>query len=120
MNPKDVPASMRFAAMLIPKLIQILLVSIIAVISLPFYWLGWLIWYRPPNAVYLSQVVRYFHLVWTVDPPAPGLPSYARFWLSLLVLQKWLLSPIMGNLWLLDELLYGRKLDQIPWRTHFW
>jgi hypothetical protein len=113
LSPKDIPSALKFPILLLPKLFQLTLTTMISALLLPIFWLGWLIWYRPPNVVYLSQVRRYLGLVWTVDPPAPGLGIAARIWLTLLIIQKMLMAPIVGTAWLLDELLYGRKLDQI-------
>ena len=113
-NPNDIPAPIRFVMMLVPKLFQLIIITFISLLLLPLYWLGWLIWHRPPNVVYFRQVLRYLGYVWTVDPPSPRLKPYARFWLMLNIIQKFLMSPILGTAWLLDEALYGRKLDQMP------
>ena len=50
-------------------------------------------------------------LTWTVTPPAPGLSSFARCWITLSIIQKVLRTPIVGLAWLVDEGLYGRALD---------
>jgi hypothetical protein len=59
-------------------------------------------------------VIRYLKIAWTVRPPPPGLPGFARFWITLQIIQKVLLTPFWGLLWLVDELLYGRVLNATP------
>ena len=102
------------AMVLLPvKIVNILIMAVIALFVTPIYWIGRLIWYRPPNVVHASQMIRYLRLVWTVQPSAPGMTIFARLWLTLSIVQKALTSIILGLAWLLDELLYGRKLNAI-------
>ncbi len=51
-------------------------------------------------------------LTWQVHPPAPGITLSGRIWLTLSILQKMIATPFAGLAWQLDELLYGRSLDQ--------
>ena len=99
--------------LLLVKILLLLILLVFVVIVTPIYWIGQLIWYRPPNVIHASQVIRYLRLAWTVQPPAPGITFFARCWLTLSILQKALSSVILGLGWLLDELFYGRQLDEI-------
>ena len=99
---------------LLLKTAQLMLIALGNLFLWPLYALGWLIWYRPPNVPYTAQVKRYLQLAWSVQPPAPGLSWRARLWLTLSILRKWFMTPIMGLAWLLDELLYGRALNATP------
>jgi hypothetical protein len=109
----DKPSIIQFVFRIIPKII-FLLVSIIIVLSLlPIYWLGCLVWYRPPNVPYLQQMLRYLKHTWTVSPENPVLPFFGRIWLSLSLLHFYVNSPIRGIAWLLDELLYSKALNRI-------
>lgn len=86
----------------------------IAVLNLflwPLYAAGRRIWYRPPNVPHVAQVKRYLRLTWSVQPPAPGLSRRARIWLTLSIVRKLFMTPLIGLAWLLDELLYGRALN---------
>jgi hypothetical protein len=97
--------------------LKLLTLSLLAPVSAslwPLYGLGTLIWYRPPNVPRLAQAIRYLKLAWTVDPPAPGLAPWARLWIVLKIVQKVLLTPVWGLVWLIDELLYGPALDATP------
>lgn len=96
---------------LLKKTFQTSIIAIVNLILWPFYLLGRLIWYRPPNVVHLSQVKRYLWLTWSVTPPAPGLSWQARIWLTLSIARQLLMTPLLGLAWLLDELLYGRALN---------
>lgn len=96
---------------LLVKMIQTLLVAAIGLLLLPLYVIGRLIWYRPPNSPHLAQAVRYLRLAWTVQPPSPGLSQQARIWLTLSIIRQLCMTPIVGSAWLLDELLYGRRLN---------
>lgn len=102
------------AARLLLKLLSLIPLAAGTLPLWPLYGLGTLVWYRPPNTPRLAQVRRYLRLTWTVQPPAPGLPFWARLWITLLVVQKVLLTPVVGLAWLLDELLYGRTLEATP------
>ena len=79
----------------------------------PLYWVGRLLWYRPPNVPRMVQIRRYLFLVWTEHPPPLGLSLLACLWLSLCILQKAALVPISGLAWLMDELLYGKSLNSL-------
>ena len=101
-----------------PSLVSLLITAvqtiILAIPNLflwPLYAIGQRIWYRPPNVPHLAKVKRYLRLAWTVQPPAPGLSQQARIWLTLSIAHKWLMTPLNGLAWLLDELLYGRRLN---------
>lgn len=95
------------------KLAALLIVGILSLPLWLLYWLGCLVWGVPPNLPRAAQVTRYLRLVWTIQPPAPGITFFGRLWLTLTILQKVISTPIPGLAWLLDELLYGRKLDAL-------
>jgi hypothetical protein len=108
------PSTTKSIVAIIPKLVMFLLVGMISIPLWPIFWLGWLIWGRPPTVVRFEQVVRYLKLTWTVQPPPPGITLLARFALTLTIIQKALSAPIKGIAWLLDELIYGRSLNTTP------
>jgi hypothetical protein len=99
--------------MLILKLITLMIITLVSIPLWPLYWLGRLIWYRPPNTPHWAQALRYLRFVWTVNPPAPGMSTFMRVWHTLGIVQKVLMTPIWGLMWLMDELLYGRKINAI-------
>ena len=119
LNEVDKPSILQFALRILPKLILLAIRAILFVALLPIYWLGWLIWYRPPNVPYLSQTLRYLKHAWTVSPENPKMPFFGRIWLSLSFLQVYLNSPLVGLAWLLDELLYGRDLKEVTVKEPF-
>ena len=88
------PTAAQVVARVLPRLVILGLLAIVTTPLWPLYWLGTLIWYRPPNTPRLAQVVRYLKLTWTVRPPPPGLSPFARFWITLQIIQKVLLTPI--------------------------
>lgn len=88
-----------------------IIIAAVGLFFLPLYLLGRMVWYRPPNVPHLAQVRRYLRLTWAVQPPAPGLSRQARIWLTLSIVRQWLMTPLSGSAWLLDELLYGRALN---------
>lgn len=94
-----------------------LLVVVLFHLSLPM----WIVYFvtsrfygRAPQVARASQVLHYLMKTWTVQPPAPGLSFWHRVWLTLLVVRKLTLIPIWGVAWHLDELIYGRELNQTP------
>lgn len=80
----------------------------------PVYWIGCLAFGRPPNVVRAAQVRHYLVMIWTRQPPPPGLPLRNRLWLTWCVVYKIAVTPVWGLAWLLDEALYGRALDATP------
>ena len=106
----------QFALRIIPKLVFFIIRAVISLPLWPVYWLGCLVWYRPPNMPYVKQVLRYLKHAWTVSPQNPTLPFFGRIWLSLSILDFYIGSPIRGIAWLLDELLYGKTLNNIDVR----
>lgn len=112
-NEIDKPSIFQFILRMIPKLIFLAVTVIIVLPLLPIYWLGCLVWVRPPNVPYLQQLLRYLKHTWTVSPENPILPFFGRVWLSLSLFHFYIGSPIRGIAWLLDELLYGRLLNKI-------
>ena len=103
----------QFAVRIIPKLAFFIIRAIIGLLLWPVYWLGCLVWYRPPNVPYIKQVFRYLRHAWTVSPQNPVLPMFGRVWLSLTIMDFYIGSPIRGIAWLLDEVLYANALDDI-------
>jgi hypothetical protein len=114
LNEDDKPSFAQFAVRILPKLIFLLIATVITSPLWLVYWLGCLIWYRPPNVPYLKQTLRYLSQIWTVSPEKPALPVFGRIWLSLSILHFYVTAPIRGIAWLLDELFYGRALNEIP------
>lgn len=104
-QPKPAPVA------LILTLVQTVMVAGVSVLFWPFYLIGRLLWERPPTVPHLSQVQRYLRFAWTAQPPAPGLSTQARIWLTLAIVRKVCMTPILGAAWYLDELLYGRALN---------
>ena len=103
-----------------PPVISLLIqaVQIIAIASLnlllwPLYAVACLIWHRPPIVPHVVQAKRYIQFAWNVNPPAPGISRQARSWLTLSIIRKLLMAPLQGLAWLLDELLYGKALNQV-------
>jgi hypothetical protein len=90
------------------------LLAIITAPLWPVYWLGALLWGSPPNVPKLWQVRRYLHLTWTSQPAAPALPFGKRCLLTIAILRKVVLAPLIAMAWFLDELLFGRVLDSTP------
>lgn len=112
-DPNKEPAVGAPALLRLPlKVFVFLLVTAIALPLWPVYWLSCLVWPRPPTAPRLSQMLRYLRLTWQIHPPAPGMTVSGRIWLTLSILQKMIATPFAGLAWQLDELLYGRALDQ--------
>jgi hypothetical protein len=106
----------QFAIRIIPTLALFVIRAVISLLLWPVYWLGCVVWYRPPNVPYAKQVVRYLRHTWTVSPENPNLPIFGRIWLSLSILDFYIGSPMRGIAWLLDELLYGKALNSVPVR----
>lgn len=77
----------------------------------PLYWLGTLVWGKPPNVPKLWQVKRYLRLTWTCCPRHPGLSLGKRCLLTIAILTKVLFTPVLGLAWFLDELLFGKVLN---------
>ncbi len=97
---------------LVFRLIQLLIIGIISLDFLPFYLIGRIFWDRPPIVPHWSQVRRYLGYAWSAQPSEPGLSWQARVWLTISILRKWILTPIIGIAWQLDELLYGRAINE--------
>ncbi|MGB7414249.1 MAG: sulfotransferase [Thermosynechococcaceae cyanobacterium] len=96
---------------LLVKAIQVVAIAILTLSLWPLYAIARCIWYRPPNVPHAAQVKRYLGLAWSVVPTEPGLSRQARIWLTLSISHKLLMTPLNGLAWLLDELLYGHKLN---------
>lgn len=112
-NETDTPSIFQFTLRILPKVVFFLVKAVLFSPLWPVYWLGCVVWYRPPNVPYLKQALRYLRHTWTVSPQNPVLPFFGRIWLSLSLLDFYIGSPARGIAWLLDELLYGRALDEI-------
>ncbi|MEM7537429.1 MAG: sulfotransferase [Chloroflexota bacterium] len=110
-DPLNEPQAKPPIVSLLFKTIQTLIIGVFTLLLWPLYIIARFIWYRPPNVPHWSQVKRYLHLTWTVQPPAPGLSPQGRYWLTLSIIRQFLMTPLMGLAWLLDELLYGRALN---------
>ena len=111
LRENDQPSALRFSVMLVPKLLGLVVRSVLFLPLWPLFWLGWLLWGRPPNVPFCKQVLRYLKHAWTVSPENPELTLIGRFWLSLSILSVYLNGPLVGLAWLLDELLYARALN---------
>ena len=117
-TPKHLPgdpelsktAVLGFLIWLVRRTAGFVLLAIITAPLWPLYWLGALVWGSPPNVPKLWQVRRYLHLTWTIRPPSPGLPVGRRCLLTITILHKVALAPVLGIAWFLDELFFGRVL----------
>ena len=77
---------------------------------------------RPPNMVYLRQTLRYLQFVWKPAPPSEqeqyrqsfSVTEKIRF--STTILVHTICSPLSGFAWILDEILYGRRLKRLDSR----
>lgn len=109
----QMPAVPTIRKLAIKLLKQLCVLTFCAVAGAPFWplvWLGSLIWSRPPNMVHLTQVLRYLRYTWT-EPLGSSAKPYARLWITLVLAQRLLISPLFGAAWLLDEVLFGRALE---------
>ncbi len=113
-SEKKRPSTTAAVGRLLLNSVGLVLWTIAAVILWPLYWVGTMIWHRPPNLPRTAQVVRYLRLTWTVQPPSPGIPFFKRCWITILIIQKVMRIPFWGLAWLIDELLYGRELNATP------
>ena len=102
--------ALSFLIWLVRRTAGFVLLAIITAPLWPLYWLGALVWGSPPNVPKLWQVRRYLHLTWTIRPPSPGLPFGRRCLLTITILHKVALAPVLGIAWFLDELFFGRVL----------
>ena len=95
---------------------QALLLGLLSVVVFP-WWVVYLVarWFRPrpPNLASLRRTLHVLRLILTEQPPAPGLSVTARSLLLLSVVKRWLLVPVWGLAWYLDELWFGRALAQV-------
>lgn len=107
------PTAVQAVLRIIFKLITLPIIFALTIPLWPFYLLGWIIWYRPPTTPYFSQFLRFSRLIWVSKPPKPGLSTITRCWLTLKIFQKMIMIPVIGLVWFMDELLYGRKLNKI-------
>lgn len=108
------PTALFFVIRILERTAGFILLAIITAPLWPLYWLGTLIWGSPPNVPKLWQVKRYLYLTWTSQPPPPGLPLGKRCLLTIAILRKVVIAPILGLAWFLDELLFGRDLNSTP------
>jgi len=100
--------------LLLVRSAMIALLGVLTAPVWPFYLLGRAIWGRPPNVPRAHQILRYLRLAWMGQQPAPGLSFLARLWLTLSILRKFVVIPIWGLAWILDQALYGRLLRETP------
>ena len=100
---------------LVPKIFTVGLTGMASIPLCPTVWIGSMIFGRPPIMVHLDQVWRYLKYVWTIVPPPPTYPSplARRLWLTLSILEHLFVSRFRGAAWLLDDLLYSKKLNSI-------
>ena len=108
------PTAMFFVCQIIGGMAGFVLLAMITAPFWSFYWLGALVWGSPPNVPKLWQVRRYLRLTWTSRYPAPRLPFGKRCLLTISILRKVVLAPVLGLAWFCDELLFGRVLDSTP------
>ena len=80
--------------------------------SIPFWFLTGilsLIYGRPPKMVFFGQTTRYIR--YAVD--CKELPFTSRLDLILTIIVHSATSPVSGFCWLLDEILYGKRLNSL-------
>ena len=68
---KDEVSLVQFGLRIVPKTILLVIRGAAALALLPIYWIGRLVYYRPPNVPYLGQLLRYLRHAWTVSPDNP-------------------------------------------------
>ncbi|MFT4974714.1 MAG: hypothetical protein ACI8S6_000597 [Myxococcota bacterium] len=103
-----------FAVRLLAKGILVAALGLMTLGLWPLFLVGVGVWGWPPHAPRLSRMRRYLGLAWTERPPPPGIAPLSRAWLTLMLLQKLALVPVVGLAWYLDEVLFGRRLDGTP------
>ena len=101
------------AARLLQRSVVTLLVGLLTLWLWPAYLLLAAVYGRAPNVPRLRQVARYLRMTWSAELPPPGLTRYERAWLSVSILRLAATVPLFGTAWLLDELLYGRRLREV-------
>ena len=99
-----------------PNILQLLIyfikVLLLSLLSVPFWFLTGLlsqIYGRPPKMVFLSQTRRF--LQYTMQ--SEELSSSAKADLIMTILVHTATSRVSGLCWLLDEILYGRRLNSL-------
>ena len=105
--------TLSFLLVLGKQLLLIILTAPLSAAALPVFLLGVLLWGWPPHQTRLSEAARYIKYAWSQRPPPPGIAPLSRVWLTLQVLQKLGAVPLHGVAWQLDEVLYGRQLQNI-------
>jgi hypothetical protein len=100
-------------ARLVRRSVVTLLVAALTSWLWPAYLLLAAVYGRAPNVPRLRQVIRYLRMTWAAELPSPGLTRYDRAWLTVSILRLVATAPLFGLAWLLDELLYGRRLREV-------
>jgi len=103
--------AMFYVVRILVRMVALGLLAVLTAPLWPLYWLGAFVWGKPPNVPKLWQVRRYLRLTWTSSPPAPELSLGKRCLLTIAIMYKVVLSPVLGLAWFLDELLFGRVLE---------
>ncbi|CAB9525921.1 expressed unknown protein [Seminavis robusta] len=108
-------------ALLLLKALQVSILALVTWGLLPVVWLGSQLYGRPPNVLHIrTQASRYLHYTWTADlENDPPYPTGARIWLTLCIVEKCFMSRLVGLAWLLDQVLYGKQLQQMDVHNPF-
>ncbi|MFN7142211.1 MAG: sulfotransferase [Myxococcota bacterium] len=110
----SVPRGLRRARAVLVQHVLAVLIAPVGLALWPLYLLARLFLPRPPH---LPPPARFRHvagLVLTADASPPGIDALDRWRLLLHLAQTFLLAPVPGLAWMLDEVLYGRALARNP------
>lgn len=97
----------------VTRLVLLLLLGAIALPLIPPYIASRLYYGRPPVVAPAGRFLHILRVLATDAELARSRSLLVRLLFALLVLQRWLLVPLWGLAWHLDELLYGRALDRV-------
>jgi hypothetical protein len=111
--PLPAPGPISEVLQLLTQHVLVLLVAVLALALWPLYLLLRIGLERPPIIPRLRQYRRYFLRALRERPPPPGLPPLRRYRLLLELTRHFLMTPLWGLSWFLDDLLFGRALRRI-------
>lgn len=109
--PEPDRAPLPLAARLLVRALAVALLTAALLPLWPLFALGLLLDGYPPNVPRPGRVLRY--VLWTLTrrPDEPPIPLLVRGWVLLTIARKAAAIPLWGLAWMLDERLYGRRLD---------
>ncbi len=101
-----------FLARLLAKGLAVSLLALLTAGLWPLFLLGVAVWGWPPHQPRPARFRQLLGLTWTARPPEPGIAPLSRVWICMQILQVLALVPVRGLAWYLDEVLYGRTMEQ--------